>query len=88
MLTQIRINKTGTALFKPEAPNDMKNEDLIAKLRIITEPSHRIANPCELAPRSIDRFLVESSSLHRRSAFRSRMRRAMLILYPQHLYVC
>jgi hypothetical protein len=42
-LAQVRIDKTTTALFKPEAPNDMKNEDLIAKLWIITEREHLLA---------------------------------------------
>jgi hypothetical protein len=39
-LAQTRIDKTATALFKPEAPNDMKNGDLTAKLWIITERAH------------------------------------------------
>jgi hypothetical protein len=50
ILVQIRIDKTATALFKPEAPNDMKNGDLIAKLWIITERAHRLVGSRDSAP--------------------------------------
>jgi hypothetical protein len=49
-LAQIRIDKTATALFKPEAPNDMKNGDLIAKFWIITERMHHLGSSGDIAP--------------------------------------
>jgi hypothetical protein len=49
-LAQVRIDKTTTALFKPEAPNDMKNGDLIAKLWIITERTHHLVRPGDNTP--------------------------------------
>jgi hypothetical protein len=42
---QIKTNNAGTTLFKPEAPNDMKNEDLVAKSWIITDWKRRFFPP-------------------------------------------
>jgi hypothetical protein len=43
--------RTRTILFKPKAPNDMKNGDLSAKSWIIADPgsSHPWPAPCEIA---------------------------------------
>jgi hypothetical protein len=43
-LVHAKSTKTGTAFFKPMAPNDLKNGDLIAKFWIITEPNRRPAS--------------------------------------------